>query len=204
VSSILSQSKHSVTVELSPDYTLGTGDVVVTSAAGVVSTLTGGFTFESGTLGIFRTDFESGLPTYWTSAGDCFWRYLRFCSSLPCSTSHNSAPAVGYGGTGDFALAESAADDPMDAELIAYFNSEGCTDSVTSVSLYYHMYTQRTDCRGSLRIQAATKTSNAWTTVATAATFQTSQGAAWLPLTHTFSDPEEVTGTYVMRHMYCM
>mmetsp|Transcript_25201 Transcript_25201/g.55855 ORF Transcript_25201/g.55855 Transcript_25201/m.55855 type:complete len:821 (-) Transcript_25201:114-2576(-) len=196
VAKILSQNKNSVSVELSETYTAGTGDVVVT-AGGVVTTLSGGFSFlpEAGT---FTTAFESSLPTYWAAGGDCYWRYIRFCSSTPCTYDHTSAPAVGYGGTGDFALAESAADEPSDAKFATFFNSEGCADTVTSISLYYHMYTQASVCRGSLEIQQVTKTNSNWNTVAQASIFQVSQSSPWLPLTHTFSQPDEVTGIRIV------
>mmetsp|Transcript_14452 Transcript_14452/g.24022 ORF Transcript_14452/g.24022 Transcript_14452/m.24022 type:complete len:1003 (+) Transcript_14452:75-3083(+) len=175
---------------------VGTGDIVVTSAGGITTTLSGGFTFEPSS-GAFVTDFESGQATYWTSTGDLSWTYIRYCSQVrPCDNMPVSGPAVGEGGSGAFARASSPVSASVVAEFTAYFNLDNpvCVDTITSISLYYHMWTRYSSCRGSLEIQVLhSAASSAWSTVASASAYQASQDDPWLPLSYTFSDPANLT-----------
>ncbi|KAJ1436610.1 hypothetical protein B484DRAFT_445580 [Ochromonadaceae sp. CCMP2298] len=175
----------------------GTGNIVVTSSAGLVSTLVGGFSY-AGASNALTADFESGIPLYWQSTGHFSWNVGRYCSSLPCSVAPNSGPSVGHGGTGDFARVSAPAEGEETAQLDSYFNlNSTCTDTVTSISLYYHMWTRYSQCRGSLVVQEQLS-GGGWTTVATASAFQSAQNDDYLPLAHTFSNPTQVTGVRIL------
>jgi hypothetical protein len=67
---------------------------------------------------------------------------------------------------------EAPAEGDETASLTSYFNGDSdCTDSVSSISLYYHLWAPDGDlCRGTLQIQQ--QVDNTWTTVATASEFQ--------------------------------
>ncbi|KAJ1409656.1 hypothetical protein B484DRAFT_468748, partial [Ochromonadaceae sp. CCMP2298] len=198
VEEIVSQTQDSVVVRAGRGYSTSTGDVVVSTSAGLVSTLAGGFSYK-GASEPLTTDFESGIPLYWQSTGRLDFNVLRYCSSLPCANAPNSGPSVGHGGTGDFARVMAPAEGNETAQLDSYFNADPrCTDSVSSLSLYYHLWGQSLTCVGSLQVQQ--QVGVVWTTVATAdwASAQTNQDDDWLPLTHTFSNPTAVTGVRIV------
>mmetsp|Transcript_28720 Transcript_28720/g.61860 ORF Transcript_28720/g.61860 Transcript_28720/m.61860 type:complete len:1062 (+) Transcript_28720:186-3371(+) len=193
---ILSQTEDSVVVWAGRNWGTGTGDIVVTSSAGL-STLAGGFSY-AGASDALTADFESGIPLYWQSTGFLRWDVGRYCSELPCLSAPRSGPSVGRGGTGDFARVYSPADVEETAQLDSYFNlNNNCTDTVTSISLWYHMWTDEILCLGSLVVQEQVS-GGGWTTVATASAFQSAQNDDYLPLTHTFSNPTQVTGVRIL------
>jgi hypothetical protein len=100
---ILSQTQDSVVVRAGRGYSMdmGTGDIVVTTSDGLVSTLEGAFSYKGASEPLIA-DFESGMPVYWASSGSLDWHVLRYCSFLPCSNNPRSGPSVGHGGSGDF------------------------------------------------------------------------------------------------------
>ncbi|KAJ1394100.1 hypothetical protein B484DRAFT_407992 [Ochromonadaceae sp. CCMP2298] len=146
---IMSQTSDSVVVRAGRG--MGTGDVVVTSPSGT-STLAGGFLYR-GADDPLSADFESGtIPAYWSTAStDSDLNVIRYCPSLPCASPPDSGPSVGHGGGGYF-LSVSATAQQKTAQLDSYFNTD-CTDTVTSISLYYHLWTPQPQCRGTLRVQ---------------------------------------------------
>jgi hypothetical protein len=201
---ILSQTLDSVQVLAGLGTVAGLGDAVITTNSGYTTTLPNSFAYEATTTNS-TTDFErGGIDAPWVSTGTLDWRVLRYCDAIPCNNEPSSGPAVGFSGTGSFARAMAVDDTPVEAQLLAKFNTHanGCTEQIHGISLYYHMWGPQTaECRGSLAVEYQ-NTALQWRTVLTATTVQANQDDPWLLLSYRFASPDSVVALRITAHPY--
>jgi hypothetical protein len=176
--------------------------------AGAVGTDAGrsSATAKSAVASTLSSDDKIESDVLWTPTGTLPWSVLRYCDALPCDSATTGmaelhGPLIGYGGGGDFAklIVYDTLTSADSGAFTVLFNSDphsGCTDNVYSVSLYYHMYTPHSECRGSLSIEVLNAL-GVWVPVASAHVFQAKQTDPWLPLQYAFPDPAAVHGVRI-------
>jgi len=190
VSSIVEQTTDNLRVVCGQGVTAGTGDIVVTTTTGEVTTLEGAFSYEASS-GSFTSGFESGPSAEWIDTGDISWQYVKY-SSAP-----NSGPLTGVDGTGQFAkLIASGVVTTERGVLTATYNQDSnCVDTVAGFSFYYHLYSQyQSLCQGSFIVQALMDGSADWVTILSPTAYQSNQDDPWIYETYTFANPTTVKG----------
>jgi len=199
VDSIVSQTVNSVTVMAGASTSSGTGDVIVTTSSGYITTLADAFSYNVAT-GQFTTPFTDGLSYGWESTGDVDWTFLTYST-----TPNSGGPLVGQDG-GFFAKAQASASQVTGqvAELTQTFNQNPteCMDTVTDIMFYYHLYNQYGGtCQAQLSLQVS-ENNGAYTTVASASTYQSTSSDSWIPISYTFPSPTAVTGVKIVAQPY--
>jgi hypothetical protein len=178
-SEIQSQSQHSVEAKIvvAGSGSVGTGDVVVTSA-GFSTTLVDGFTFDASSSIDFVEDFDSGLNMFYQADDSVGWYY--FDTACPTGTNDVCEDYGPAAGDGMFALVR-VDGSGRDAAFESQFSSGLCTDTFTSISVKYYAYSVSSQCFASnfLSIRVQYAEGGAWTTIGSTSSTHSTNSQSW-------------------------